>query len=135
MALRGTDELNQLTERIIGACIEVHRHLGPGLLEKIYEQCLVDELELQGLRSQQQVAVPIRYKGRELAQGYRLDLVVEGIVIVEVKAVLSLEPVHQAQALTYLRLSGLPVALLVNFHTPLLRSGLRRFLNRMNPEQ
>ena len=127
--LNGSDDLNRLTQEIIGACIEVHRALGPGLLESMYEECLVHELGLRSLRAERQVPLPMFYKGHSLDAGYRLDLVVEGIVIVELKTVMRIEPVHLAQTMTYLRLSRLPAALLINFQVPLLRDGIRRFLN------
>ena len=127
--LHGSDDLNRVTEEVIGACIEVHRQLGPGLLESVYEECVAAELGLRSLRAERQVALPLIYKGKALGSGYRIDLLVERVVIVEVKATPRFEPVHAAQALTYLRLSKLPAALLINFHVPLLRDGIRRFLN------
>ncbi len=119
--------LNALTERIIGAGIEVHRHLGPGLLESAYEECLCHELSLAGLKFQRQVALPVVYKGLKLDCGY---LLVEGCAVVELKAVEALLPVHEAQMLTYLKLSGASVGLLINFHVPALRQGLKRLVNR-----
>ncbi len=119
-------EFVDVSPRVIRAAIEVHRALGPGLLESAYARCLEMELTLQGLSYQRQLDVPISYKGATLAARYRLDLVVEGSLVVEVKAVERLLPVHEAQALTYLRLTGLPTALLVNFQVPVLRQGLRR---------
>ena len=115
-----------LSEQVIGACIEVHRALGPGLLESAYEQSLAHELSLQGVRFERQRPVPVSYKGIELAYGYRLDFVVARVLVLEIKAVESLLPVHEAQLLTYLRLTGLPIGLLVNFHAETLRRGLRR---------
>jgi GxxExxY protein len=100
---------------------------------RTYEECLVDELGARGLRCEREVLLPLVYRGRVLAQGYRLDLIVERRIIVEITAVLRIEPVHQAQVLTYLRLSGLPVALLMNFHGPILAAGLRRYVNTMPP--
>src|SRR3954466_3785735 len=104
------------TGQIIGACIEVHRHLGPGLLESAYEHCLAYELRSRRFRVQRQVALPLQYKGLGLDCGYRLDLVVEDVLVLEIKSVERLLPVHEAQVLTYLRLTGLQVGLLVNFH-------------------
>lgn len=101
--------LNALTERVIGACIEVHRHLGPGLLESACEERLCHELSLAGLKFQRQVALPVAYKGLELDRGYRIDVLVEGWVVVELKAAEALLPVHEAQLLTYLKLSGVSV--------------------------
>ncbi len=112
----GTENQRQhnFTGQIIAACIEVHRHLGPGLLESAYEHCLARELGLRGFRTQHQVAIPLQYKGLDLDCGYRLDLVVEGRLVVEVKAVERLLPVHLAQVITYLKLLRLPVGLLVS---------------------
>ena len=113
---------------VIGACIEVHRHLGPGLLESAYEHCLVYELGLLGLRYDRQRPVPLRYKGVELDCGYRLDLVVEDALIVEIKCVDRLLPIHQAQLITYLRLTKLDAGLLVNFREAALKNGLKRLV-------
>jgi GxxExxY protein len=114
------------SEAIIGAMIEVHRHLGPGLLESTYEACICQELDERGLRFERQLAVPLIYKGTPLGVSYRLDLVVEGHVLVELKTVDTLLPVHVAQVITYLRLTDLPIGLLVNFNVPVLKQGLRR---------
>ena len=119
-------ERDALTERIIGAAIEVHRELGPGLLESAYEGCLAWELEQRGLQFTRQVELPVVYKGAQINLGYRLDLVVEEQVIVELKTVDSLAPIHTAQVLTYLRLTGLGTGLLLNFNTPVLRDGIKR---------
>jgi GxxExxY protein len=124
---RGHPELNQLTEKIIGAAIEVHRHLGPGLLESAYEACLTYELGRMGLSVEQQKALPLVYKEVHLDQGYRLDLLVEGKVVVELKTVEDFTPVHEAQMLSYLKLGGCPVGLLINFNVKLLKDGIRRF--------
>ena len=117
-----------LTELIIGAAIQVHRELGPGLLESAYETCLCHELSLLNLKLEKQKAIPIRYKGILLDAGYRLDLVVEGQVIVEIKAVSELLPVHEAQLLSYLKQVGGGRGLLINFNTRLLKHGLRRLI-------
>ncbi len=119
-----------LTERIIGAAIEVHRHLGPGLLESIYEECLCYELGEAGLRFQRQVHLPINYKGIKLESAYKVDLVIEDLVVVEIKATEGTAPVHCAQLLTYLRASGKQVGLLINFNVPVLKNGLKRIVNR-----
>ena len=119
-------ELEELTEQIIGAAIEVHKPLGPGLLESVYEDCLCHELGLRGLRYRRQVTLPVVYKGVELQAGCRIDLLVEEKVVVELKAVEQLAPVHEAQLLTYLRLGGFKVGLLINFNVPVLKDGLRR---------
>ena len=118
----------ELSEQIIGAAIEVHRHLGPGLLESAYRRCLVHELGLRGLSVRTEVSLGIDYKGIRLASGYRLDIVVENKVVVEVKAVDALAPIHQAQLLTYLRLAGYQLGLLVNFNVPVLREGIKRLV-------
>lgn len=117
---------NIVGEAVIGAAIEVHRQLGPGLLESAYESCLCRELELRGLSFERQQSVPVSYKGQSVECGYRLDLVVEGIVLAEIKAVEALLPIHQAQLLTYLRLTGLRLGLLLNFNVPVLTQGIRR---------
>ena len=122
-----------LTEKIIGAAIEVHRILGPGLLEAIYEECLARELELRGLIFERQKPLPIEYKGQRVAADLKIDLWVEQQVIIELKAVEELLPVHEAQLLTYLRLSHTPVGLLINFHVPLLKEGVKRLVNHYSP--
>lgn len=119
-------QFTDASPRVIRAAIEVHRALGPGLLESAYARCLERELQLCGLQFEREVPIPITYKGLRLAAGYRLDLVVEGTIVVEVKAVERLLPIHESQALTYLRLTGLHTALLINFQVPVLRLGLRR---------
>ncbi|MEM1304025.1 MAG: GxxExxY protein [Planctomycetota bacterium] len=116
----------ELTEKVIGAAMEVHRHLGPGLLESSYEVCLCRELSLCGVAFERQANLPIEYKGVSLDAGYRMDLVVDGKVVVELKSVESITGVHEAQLLTYLRLSGLRVGLLINFNNKLLKDGVTR---------
>lgn len=124
-------EHEALTSKIIGAAICVHRELGPGLLESAYEACLAHELAEQGLAFRRQVSLPVRYRGIEVDAGYRLDFVVEDAVVVELKAVDALSPVHEAQLLTYLRLSAYHVGLLMNFNVARLRDGvIRRALTR-----
>jgi len=120
---------NQLTHEIIGAAIEVHRMLGPGLLESAYEECLAREFVLRGIPFERQKAVPVVYKDAKLECGYRIDLVVDGRVVVELKAVEALAPIHDAIVLTYLRLSGCKIGLLINFHVPVLKDGIRRLVN------
>ena len=117
-----------LTERVIGAAIEVHRHLGPGLLESAYEECLHWELEQARLTVLRQVPLPVLYKEVKLDAGYRLDLVVEGQLIVELKTVEKLLPIHEAQLLTYLKLSGLRTGLLLNFNSTVLKDGIKRIV-------
>lgn len=118
----------ELTRQIIGAAIEVHRLLGPGLLESAYEDCLCHELALRGLHFEKQRPIPLVYKGTKLECGFRLDLLVEGRVIVELKSVEGLGPIHEAIVLTYLRLSGHQLALLINFNVPVPKHGVRRFV-------
>jgi len=120
--------VNEITERIIGACIEVHRALGPGLLESTYEACVYHELVERGLHVERQKEVPIIYKRTRLDCGYRLDLVVERQVVVELKSVERFAYIHTAQVLTYLKLSGYPMGLLINFNVPLLTHGIKRLV-------
>jgi len=123
------EDVDRLTRRIIGFAIDVHRGLGPGLLESAYEACLCHDLAQAGIPFLQQVNLPVRYRGVDLECGYRMDLVVADQVIIEIKSVERLLPIHEAQLLTYLRLSGMAVGLLMNFNMPVLKHGLRR-LNR-----
>lgn len=123
------EKLNKITESIIGAAIEVHRALGPGLLESAYEACLAFELVGQGLKIEQQRPIPIVYKRVKLDCAYRLDILVEGLVIVEIKAVDQLAPIHRAQLLSYLKLSGCKVGLLINFNAKVLKNGIIRVAN------
>lgn len=117
-----------LTERIIGLAIEVHRIIGPGMLESVYESCLCHELMEAGIGFRRQVGIPIVYKGIQFDEGFRADILVDRQVIVEIKTVAELVPAHDAQVLTYLRMSGLRVGLLFNFHARLLKDGFRRFV-------
>jgi len=117
-----------LSKAIIGAAIEVHRHLGPGLLESAYEQCLAHELSLRGIAFERQKRVPVCYKGVQLDCGFRLDLLVQDKVVVEVKAVDNLNAVHQAQGLTYLKLTGYRLGMLLNFNERSMRSGIKRLV-------
>jgi GxxExxY protein len=123
------DDLNSITGRILDAAITVHRHLGPGLLESIYAQCLRIELAASGMRFTVHRGVPIAYKGRPLDTCCRIDLIVEDMVVVEIKAVERLLPVHEAQTLTYLYLTGCRCGLLINFNVPRLMDGVRRLIN------
>jgi GxxExxY protein len=119
---------NELTREIIGAAIEVHKRLGPGLLESAYEECLLHELHLRNLKVDRQKGLPVVYKEVKLDCGYRLDLLVEGKIIVELKSVENLAPIHEAIILTYLRLSGHKTGLLINFNVTVLKDGVRRFM-------
>ena len=121
-------EHDPLTGKIISCAIEVHREIGPGLLESAYEMCLCYELGLAGLRYDAQIPLPLVYKGIELECGYRMDIVVEDKVVVELKTVPALLPIHEAQLLSYLKLSRKRVGLLINFHVPVLRDGLKRMV-------
>lgn len=119
---------NEITHGIIGAAIEVHRLLGPGLLESAYEQCLSRELQLRNLRVERQTPVPLIYKDTKLECGYRLDLLVESRIVVELKSIDSLAPIHEAVILTYLRLSGHHLGLLINFNVTVLKDGIKRYI-------
>lgn len=121
-------EIDRITERIIGCAIEVHRHLGPGLLESAYEECLYWELIQNEFIVERQKPVPVIYKKIKLECGYRIDLLVENRVVVELKSVDKLIPVHDAQILTYMKFSEKPVGLLINFNVTLLKNGLKRFV-------
>jgi len=123
------DRLDQISRRIIGAAIEVHRHLGPGLLESAYQSFLAYELKQLGLRVEEQKPLPLVYKQVKLDCGYRIDLAVEDDIIVEIKAIEKLLPIHEAQILSYLRLAKKRVGLLMNFHVPVLKDGLKRIVN------
>ncbi len=125
------DELNRLNSESIGAAIEVHRNLGPGLLESAYESCLSWELRQRGLDVQNQVPVPIHYKGITLDEGYRIDLLVEGKLLLELKSIDKMQPIHTAQVLTYLKMTGLKMALILNFNVLLMRSGIKRIVNQL----
>ncbi len=122
---------NRLSNEIIGAAIEVHRHLGPGLLESAYEECLCRELSIRQIAFERQKALPVFYKGVKLDCGYRLDIVVKKLVIIELKAVNQIAPIHDAQLLNYLKLSKLKLGLLINFNVTLLKNGLKRIVNNL----
>ena len=124
--------MNQLSSKIIGAAIEVHKTLGPGLLESAYEECLCHELSIQGLLFEKQKPLSVDYKGKKLDCGYRMDIVVEKEVIIELKSCEKIEPIHKAQLLTYLKLSGLNLGLILNFNVPLMRDGIVRNLNELS---
>lgn len=121
-------DLESVAHQVIGACIEVHRFLGPGLLESAYEACLARELELSNIPFERQKALPVTYKGVHLDCGYRLDLLVDQRLVVELKAVESIQPIHEAQMLTYLRMTGCSLGLLANFHAKTMKDGLRRMV-------
>ncbi|MBL0224424.1 MAG: GxxExxY protein [Geobacteraceae bacterium] len=128
---RGTENTegkNSITEKIIGAAIEVHKSLGPGLLESVYETCLCHELQLLGLSFERQKALPVIYKGIRLEAGLRIDIIVEGTVVVELKCVENIVPIHESQLLTYMRLSGLSTGLILNFYTSRMTDGIKRMV-------
>jgi GxxExxY protein len=125
-------DINKLSSKIIGAAIEVHKALGPGLLESAYEECLCHEFGLRGLSNERQKPLPVIYKGKKLDCGYRLDVVVENAIILELKSCEKIEPIHKAQILTYLKLSGLSLGLLLNFNVPIMRDGIVRIVNELD---
>ena len=119
----------QLTGQVIGAAIEIHKALGPGLLESTYQACLRKDLQMRGIVFEYEKPLPLEYKGIKLDCGYRLDLIVGGTVVVEVKAVETLAPIHEAQLLTYLKLTGVKVGLLINFNVVVLKNGIKRLVH------
>ena len=120
------ERANALSREVIGAAIEVHKALGAGLLESAYEECLCQELKLRNIPFERQVDLPIEYKGMKLSAGYRMDIVVDGLVILELKSIEKILPIHEAQLLTYLRMSKIWLGLLINFNVPVLKEGIRR---------
>jgi GxxExxY protein len=120
-------ELNEITQKIIGCAIEVHRNLGPGLLESAYEECLAFELIKTGLNIKRQQPAPVIYKEIKLDYGYRIDILVENLVIVELKVVDALNPVHEAQILTYMKFANKPIGLLINYNVTILKNGIKRY--------
>ena len=128
MKLEKPEKRDPLTEKVIGSAIEVHRILGPGLLESAYQRCLLQELRQQGLSAESEVPMPVRYKDELLDCGYRADLLVEQALILELKAVEEIPPIHEAQILTYMKLSGIHLGLLINFHQSRLVDGIKRFI-------
>ena len=124
-------EEDKLSNEIIGAAIEVHRNLGPGLLESAYEECLCKELEIRAIEYERQKPLAVVYKGITLDCGYKLDIVVVGKVILELKSVSKIESIHEAQLLTYLKLADLKLGILINFNTPILKEGIKRIVNNL----
>ena len=129
-----TEEINNLSGQILDAAIEVHRNLGPGLLESVYEICLTEELTERSIKVERQVNLPIKYKGKILSKEFFIDLLVENEIIIELKTVDKILPVHEAQLLTYLKLADRKLGLLINFNEALLKNGYRRILNEKLPE-
>lgn len=123
------DDYNTLTEAIIYSAIEVHKELGPGLLESVYENCLFEELKTNGISVQRQVKIPVIYKGKTLEKDFYLDFLVEDLVVIELKTVELILPIHEVQLMTYLRLSKMKLGLLINFNVPILKDGIRRKIN------
>ena len=123
--------INELTGKVIGAAIEVHKALGPGLLESVYEACLCRELDLRGVAYERQKPLPVRYKGLELDCGYRMDVLVEQVLLLELKASESIEPIHKAQILTYLKMATLQIGLIINFNIEVLKDGIVRIVNNL----
>jgi GxxExxY protein len=127
---KGTEGVDdRLSYEVIGAAVRVHREVGPGLLESVYERCLCRELELRGIPYERQVAIPVRYRGEPVDCGFRLDLLIARSLIVEIKAVDKVHSIHRAQLLTYLRLTGTRIGLLINFNVEMLRHGVHRIVN------
>lgn len=121
-------EFDKLSNRVIGCAIEVHRHLGPGLLESTYEQCLAHELRIANMPFKLQYPLPVEYKGIKLDCGYRIDLLIDNSLIIELKAVEKILPIHQAQLLTYMKLSGISIGLLMNFNVEYIKNGIKRMV-------
>ena len=126
--------INELTERVISAAIEVHRTLGPGLIESVYEECLCKELSLRQIPFLRQVELPVEFKGCRLDCGYRLDLLIDDALVIEIVSVESIMPLHEAQLLTYMKLGGWKVGLLINFNVALLKQGIRRRVLNLSKE-
>ena len=135
LAVVALPRVNQITGRIVTGAMKVHSQLGPGLLESAYEHCLAHELRKEGLPVARQVELPVVYDGETIDLGYRIDLLVEDLIIVELKCVECINPVHQAQLLSYIRLSGKHVGLLINFHVAHLRNGIKRMVDGRNWEK
>lgn len=121
-------DADPISREVIGAAIQVHRELGPGLLESAYQQCLAFELQHRGVRFAREVHLPVTYRGNTLDCGYRMDFLVADVIILEIKAVETIHPIHEAQVLSYLRLSGKPLGLIINFHTRVLKDGIKRIV-------
>ena len=126
-----SDDLDQLSKVVIGAAIEVHRILGPGLLESAYEDCLAWELTQRGLGVMRQTSIPVRYKELRIEDGYRVDMLVNEAIILELKCIDSFQPIHTAQVLTYLKMTGLRLGLLLNFKVDVMRNGIKRVVNKL----
>ena len=123
------DEINKITEKVIGCAIEVHRHLGPGLLESTYQECLKYELKLNNVKFESEVPIPIKYKDLKIGFAFRADFIIEDQIIIELKAVEEIHPIHSAQLLTYLKLTGKKIGLVINFNAVVLKNGIKRMAN------
>lgn len=123
------DEYNRISKEIVDTCITVHRVMGPGLLESVYEMCLMKEFELRGIKAFNQVVIPLVYKGFELSKEFKVDILVENEIIMELKSSEVLHPVYEAQIISYLRLTDKKLGYLVNFNVPLVKDGIKRFVN------
>jgi GxxExxY protein len=123
------EQYNYLSKQILDSSIEVHREMGPGLLESVYEECLIEELRSRGIFCEQQVYLPLIYKGKELNKDFRLDVLVENEIIIEIKAVEYVQAVHEAQVISYLKLANKKLGFLINFNVPLLKDGFKRYVN------
>ncbi len=129
MQSRITQDLNQLSNQVIGLSIDVHKELGPGLLESVYEDCLCYELKSSKIRFERQKYFPIIYKNTQIANGFRLDIVIENSLLLELKTVEKILPIHEAQILTYMKLSEITLGLIINFNVPILKNGIKRIVN------
>lgn len=127
--MKSTEELNKISKIILDACISVHKEMGPGLLESVYVICLVYELQKRGLKAKTEVSIPLIYQGIVLSKDFRIDILVEDEIILELKAVEVLLPVHQAQIISYLKLADKRLGFLINFNVPLMKNGIKRFVN------
>lgn len=126
------EKLNELSNLVVGAAIEVHKAMGPGQLEAVYEECMVEEFRLRGIKCERQVRVPLIYKGRLIHSNYSMDILVEDEIILELKAVTDMHPVFSAQLISYLRLANKRLGYLLNFHAPVMKDGVRRFVNGLS---
>lgn len=127
----GSEEIERVATQIVDACVQVHRELGPGLLESTYQVCLAHELRTRELEVRCEVMLPVQYSGIQIEAGYRIDMLIADCVVIENKALSSLLPIHEAQLLTYLKLSGFRLGFLVNWNVPLIRNGIKRMVNRL----
>jgi len=123
------EEYNKISKQIVDVCISVHREMGPGLLESVYELCLMKEFELRGIKAKNQVVIPLRYKGYELSKDFKIDILVENEIIIELKSAEAILPVFEAQLISYLRLTDKRLGFLINFNVPLVKDGIKRYVN------